>query len=129
MIVAKPAFMEEYERLQQELEGLYQVYIEKYRNIDYLENQLEKYNKIENEKQARAQRELELLQKKLQKEGIEKFKGMDELNDDGLLEEERGFTRGNSRRVDREGGFREEGGFKGKMGMDDSEEDDDQGEE
>lgn len=86
MIVAKPAFMEEYERLEQQLEGLYQVYIEKYRNIDYLENELEKYNKIENDKQARAQKELELLQKKLQKEGIEKFKGMDELNDDALLE-------------------------------------------
>lgn len=86
MIVAKPAFMEEYERLEQQLEGLYQVYIEKYRNIDYLENELEKYNKIENDKQARAQKELKLLQKKLQKEGIEKFKGMDELNDDALLE-------------------------------------------
>lgn len=39
--------MEEYERLEQELEGMYQIYIEKYRNIDYLEQELEKYNKTE----------------------------------------------------------------------------------
>jgi len=38
LITVKPAFMEEYERLEGELERLYQVYVEKYRNLDYLEN-------------------------------------------------------------------------------------------
>lgn len=50
--------MEEYERLEQELEGMYQIYVEKYRNIDYLEQELEKYNKIEEDKLMKAKKEL-----------------------------------------------------------------------
>lgn len=42
--------MDEYERLEAELERLYQVYVEKYRNLDYLEHQLDEYNRIEEEK-------------------------------------------------------------------------------
>ena len=34
----RPAFMDEYERQEKELEMLYNIYLEKFRNIDYLEN-------------------------------------------------------------------------------------------
>ena len=34
--------MEEYERLEIELEKLYSIYIEKFRNLDYLESELDK---------------------------------------------------------------------------------------
>lgn len=34
----KPAFMEEYERHESDMEKIYQIYVEKFRNIDYLEN-------------------------------------------------------------------------------------------
>ena len=34
----KPAYMDEYERLEHELEKIYEVYIEKFRNLDYLEH-------------------------------------------------------------------------------------------
>lgn len=37
--------MDEYERLEGELERLYQVYVEKYRNLDYLDSVMEVYNK------------------------------------------------------------------------------------
>ncbi len=40
----RPAFMDEYERQEKELEMLYNIYLEKFRNIDYLENQLDLYN-------------------------------------------------------------------------------------
>ena len=33
--------MEEYERLENELEKLYNLYIDKYRNLEYLENELD----------------------------------------------------------------------------------------
>lgn len=34
----KPAYMEEYERFEAELERVYTVYVEKFRNLDYLEH-------------------------------------------------------------------------------------------
>ena len=40
----KPEYQEEYERLEQELERFYQIYVEKYTNIDYLEYELDLYN-------------------------------------------------------------------------------------
>lgn len=40
----KPAFMDEYERLERELDKHYKVYLEKFRNLDYLEHQLDLYN-------------------------------------------------------------------------------------
>lgn len=40
----KPEYQEEYERLEQELEKYYAVYVEKFTNIDYLEHELDQYN-------------------------------------------------------------------------------------
>jgi len=34
----RPPFMPEYERSEKELEMLYNIYLEKFRNLDYLEN-------------------------------------------------------------------------------------------
>ena len=42
--------MDEYERLERELEKIYEEYIEKFRNLDYLEHELDVYNMMENEK-------------------------------------------------------------------------------
>ncbi len=42
--------MDEYERQEKELEMLYNIYLEKFRNIDYLENQLDLYNQLEQKK-------------------------------------------------------------------------------
>ena len=52
----RPAFMDEYERLEQELEKLYTKYVEKMRNVDYLEHQLDLYNQTEEEKLAESQK-------------------------------------------------------------------------
>lgn len=38
LVTVKPAFMEEYERLEEELARLQEIYVNKYRNLDYLEN-------------------------------------------------------------------------------------------
>lgn len=45
----RPAYMDEYERLEIELERLYAMYIDKFRNLDYMENQLELFHKKEEE--------------------------------------------------------------------------------
>jgi hypothetical protein len=46
----RPAFMDEYEKIEAELAKYYEVYIEKFRNLTFLENQLEEYNRTEQDK-------------------------------------------------------------------------------
>lgn len=95
--------MEEYERLQQELAQLQETYVNKYRNLDYLENELEAYNKIEDEKLKKTKKTLEKLRKQQQEDEIKAFKGENELDGPLEPEEERVFTRGNSRKEQPQG--------------------------
>jgi clusterin-associated protein 1 len=37
--------MEEVDKLEKELQKYYEIYLDKYRNLDYLEHELEKYHK------------------------------------------------------------------------------------
>eukprot|EP00794_Sanderia_malayensis_P008947 gene8947-9901_t len=46
----RPAFMDEYEKLEVDLQSLYEVYVEKYRNQSYLEQLLEDVDKSDQEK-------------------------------------------------------------------------------
>ncbi len=43
----RPAFMDEYERLEVELSKQYQVFMEKHCNLSYLEHLLDQYYKVE----------------------------------------------------------------------------------
>ena len=43
----RPAFMDEYERMEIELSKMYEIYMEKHCNLCYLEHQLEMHNKVE----------------------------------------------------------------------------------
>lgn len=67
--------MEEYERLEQELASLQETYVNKYRNLDYLENELEAFNKIEEEKLKKAQKELKKIREKQKADEIKAFRG------------------------------------------------------
>lgn len=58
----KPEYQEEYERLEAELERFYNIYVEKFTNIDYLEHELDMYNVKDS------------LRRKHQQEIIDKFK-------------------------------------------------------
>jgi len=40
----KPGYMEEYESYENEMQRLYIIFVEKYKNLDYLENMLDKIN-------------------------------------------------------------------------------------
>ena len=59
----RPAFMDEYEKLERELQRLYEVYLERFRNLDYMEHQLDAYNRIENDKLMEGEKKLRRLQK------------------------------------------------------------------
>ena len=43
--------MDEYERLEEDLQRLYDGYMVKFRNQAYLEHQLEEYNRVEHDKE------------------------------------------------------------------------------
>lgn len=51
----KPEYQEEYERLESELERFYQIYVEKYTNIDYLEYELDMYNLKDNQRRKKQE--------------------------------------------------------------------------
>lgn len=86
----RPEFMDEYEKLEQEIEKFYSIYIEKFRNLDYLENQLDKYNEKELEKKKENEKSLRKIQEKYK---MEEFKIINEGNEDANLMNEMGSTR------------------------------------
>ncbi|XP_075420481.1 clusterin-associated protein 1 isoform X1 [Tenrec ecaudatus] len=64
----RPAFMDEYEKIEEELQKQYDVYLEKFRNLTYLEQQLEDHHRMEQEKFEEAENTLRLMQSKLKEE-------------------------------------------------------------
>lgn len=46
----RPAFMDEYEKIEEELKEQYEIYVEKFRIICYLESQLDEYHRLEQER-------------------------------------------------------------------------------
>lgn len=46
----RPAFMDEYEKIEEELQKQYEIYLEKFRNLAYLEQQLEDHHRMEQER-------------------------------------------------------------------------------
>ena len=60
----RPAFMDEYEKLENELQIQYQLYMERFRNLSYLEQKLEEYRKVDQERVE--EQESSLLEMKIQ---------------------------------------------------------------
>jgi clusterin-associated protein 1 len=64
MMSVRPAFMDEYEKLEKDLQKLYYIYVDRIRNLEYLETELETYNRSEQEKNDQAQKHLRKAQNK-----------------------------------------------------------------
>nr|XP_042139251.1 clusterin-associated protein 1 [Peromyscus maniculatus bairdii] len=64
----RPAFMDEYEKIEEELQKQYDIYLEKFRNLAYLEQQLEDHHRMEQERFEEAENTLRLMQNKLKEE-------------------------------------------------------------
>mmetsp|Transcript_21474 Transcript_21474/g.34637 ORF Transcript_21474/g.34637 Transcript_21474/m.34637 type:complete len:438 (-) Transcript_21474:136-1449(-) len=71
----RPAFMEEYDRLETELKMVYESYLERFRNLNYLEAELEKYYEAEREKQRENDRILRRKQKRIKDEELRVLRG------------------------------------------------------
>ncbi len=88
----RPAFMDEYEKLEQELSKQYEVYIEKFRNLDYLESRLEAFNRKEREKLEASERARKRIQANAMEKKQRDLRGGD-MDDDGS-DDEIGLGRG-----------------------------------
>jgi len=71
----RPAFMDEYEKLEYELERVYETYISRFRNLDFLEHELDTLNKEEEEKMEENERALKRMQKRLREEEWRMLRG------------------------------------------------------
>lgn len=69
----KPEYQEEYERLEQELERFYMIYVEKYTNIDYLEYELDLYNLKDSQRRKKQQDVINKLKDEHQKKQKEEI--------------------------------------------------------
>lgn len=65
----RPAFMDEYERLEGDLQRQYAMYLERFRNLEYLENELEQLHRTEQDAYEESQKHLKKLQSKSDKDG------------------------------------------------------------
>lgn len=80
----RPAFMDEYERLERELAEEHELYVTRYRNLDYLQHELEIYNLKEKEQAEASARALRKLQRKLKEEQNRLVRG-DDMDEDGTM--------------------------------------------
>lgn len=68
LATVRPAFMDEYEQLEQELERYYEQYVWRFRNLDYLEHEVDVLNREETERMEENDRALKRMQKRLRDE-------------------------------------------------------------
>jgi len=75
----RPAFMDQYERLEAELSEEYASFVRKHRNLDYLERELDALERREKEKAEASSRALRRLQAHLEEEAVKEFHGDEQV--------------------------------------------------
>eukprot|EP00929_Paragymnodinium_shiwhaense_P024579 TRINITY_DN1507_c0_g2_i1.p1 TRINITY_DN1507_c0_g2~~TRINITY_DN1507_c0_g2_i1.p1 ORF type:complete len:447 (+),score=151.93 TRINITY_DN1507_c0_g2_i1:172-1512(+) len=78
LVNVRPAFMDEYEQLEQEFERYYEQYIGRFRNLDYLEHEIDVLNRAEQDRMEENERNLKAMQKRLMEEEWRMLRGDDE---------------------------------------------------
>lgn len=71
----RPQFMEETEKLEKELQRYYEIYMEKHRNLDYLEFELDKFKRTEEERMQEQELRMRKMRERLLKEEVELMRG------------------------------------------------------
>jgi len=82
----RPAFMDEYERLEVELSAHYSMYVQSWRNLSYLESELDELNATEEERIAENDRQLKLMQRRLRDEELRVLRGQTKVDERALDE-------------------------------------------
>ena len=71
----RPAFMDEYEKLEAELGAQYAMYVQSWRNLSYLESEMDAINAQEEDRMAENERQLTLMQRRLREEELRILRG------------------------------------------------------
>jgi clusterin-associated protein 1 len=71
----RPQFLEEAEKLEKELQRYYEVYVERQRNLSYLEGELDRFRIAEEETARETEARLKKMREKLLKEEVELMRG------------------------------------------------------
>ncbi|XP_035508523.1 clusterin-associated protein 1 homolog [Morone saxatilis] len=87
----RPAFMDEYEKIEEDLQKQYDTFVEKFRNLSFLESQLDEHHRLEQERFEEAENTLRMMQHKLREEEKDLMRSslkdedsdMDEPEDEG----------------------------------------------
>eukprot|EP00588_Corethron_pennatum_P027893 CAMPEP_0194334712 /NCGR_PEP_ID=MMETSP0171-20130528/67059_1 /TAXON_ID=218684 /ORGANISM="Corethron pennatum, Strain L29A3" /LENGTH=208 /DNA_ID=CAMNT_0039097487 /DNA_START=345 /DNA_END=971 /DNA_ORIENTATION=+ len=74
----RPAFMDEYDELEEVLQTEHEMYVEKFRNRDYLTQQIEAATKIEAKHNAEVERSVKNMQKSMREEELKFFRDEDD---------------------------------------------------
>ncbi|KAI8610157.1 Clusterin-associated protein-1-domain-containing protein [Chytriomyces sp. MP71] len=77
----RPAYMDEYEKIEVELVKLYEVYMDKFRNLAYLEQQLDEHDRIEQDKFEETEQSLKKMQTRLREEEMQLLRGDKEIHE------------------------------------------------
>ncbi|XP_054646584.1 clusterin-associated protein 1 homolog isoform X2 [Dunckerocampus dactyliophorus] len=107
----RPAFMDEYEKIEEELQKQYEVYVAKFKNLCFLESQLEDYHQLEQERFEETENTLRLMQQNLKEEDRDLMRSslknvdsdMDVLEDEADLDSDLEESRPSNPRPTRNG--------------------------
>jgi len=82
----RPAFMDEYERLEVELSAHYSMYVQAWRNMSYLESEMDELNANEEDRIAENDRQLKMMQRRLREEELRVLRGQTKVDERALDE-------------------------------------------
>nr|KAG5710381.1 hypothetical protein BaRGS_022199 [Batillaria attramentaria] len=85
----RPAYMDEYERLEEDLQKLYDSYLMRFRNLAFLEQQLDEHNRVEQDRLEETEEALKVMAEKIRQEEQKQHKIAP--NDDDEDEDEKLF--------------------------------------
>ncbi|TDH08736.1 hypothetical protein EPR50_G00100340 [Perca flavescens] len=78
----RPAFMDEYEKIEEDLQKQYETFVEKFRNLCFLESQLDEYHRLEQERFEEAENMMRMMQHVLREEEEERDLTRSSLKDE-----------------------------------------------
>ncbi|ORY37079.1 hypothetical protein BCR33DRAFT_663741 [Rhizoclosmatium globosum] len=77
----RPAYMDEYEKIEVELVKLYEIYMDKFRNLAFLEQQLDEHDRLEQDKFEETEQSLKKMQTRLREEEMQLLRGDKEMHE------------------------------------------------
>lgn len=83
----RPAYMDEYERVEAELIGVYEQYTERFRNVAFLEQQLDELNREEQGRYEETESNLKRMQNQMREDELEILR--DEKNGESRIRKSR----------------------------------------